>query len=171
MPDYLKAHTETRRVFLSWFVARDAAQFSPEKFPTFSRMYEDRAMYGAPAVDGVTVKATLDGRGTPTPDPDAVPRELSAAEIAETTETVTEFLPGLFPNIVRSDAFPDLYTEDRNPLLGWLSESSRIYCATGFSGGGFKGATGYGHIAAYEALGKKSLEGLEFVRPERFKTS
>ncbi|MBU8866555.1 FAD-dependent oxidoreductase [Paenarthrobacter aromaticivorans] len=171
MPDYLKPHTETRRVFLSWFVARDAAQFTPEKFPTFNRMYEDRSMYGAPAVDGVTVKATLDGRGTVTTDPDAFPRELSAAEIADTLGTVTEFLPGLVPSIVRSDAFPDLYTEDRNPLLGWFGGSSRIYCATGFSGGGFKNATGFGHIAAYEALGKQSLDGLEFVRPERFRTS
>ena len=128
-------------------------------------------MYGAPAVDSVTVKATLDGRGTVTMDPDAFPRELTTAEIADTLETVSEFLPGLVPSIVRSDAFPDLYTEDRNPLLGWLGESSRIYFATGFSGGGFKNATGFGHIAAYEALGKHSLDGLEFVRPERFKTS
>jgi sarcosine oxidase len=171
MPDYLRAHTETRRVFLSWFVARDAAQFTPEKFPTFSRVYEDRAMYGAPAVDGVTVKATLDGRGTVTPDPEGFPRELSTAEIAETIETVSDFFPGLIPTIVRSDAFPDLYTQDRNPLLGWFCESSRIYGATGFSGGGFKNATGYGHIAAYEALGKGTFEGLDFVRPERFKTS
>ena len=171
MPNYLKAATQTKRVFLTWFVAHDAAQFTPEKFPTFNRMYEDRSMYGAPAVDGVTVKATLDGRGTVAPDPDSFPRELSTAEIAETIETVSEFIPGLIPTIVRSDAFPDLYTTDRNPLLGWFSESSRIYGATGFSGGGFKNATGYGQIAAQEALGKQSLEGLEFVRPERFKAS
>ena len=171
MPNYLKAATQTKRVFLTWFVAHDAAQFTPEKFPTFNRMYEDRSMYGAPAVDGVTVKATLDGRGTVAPDPDSFPRELSTAEIAETIETVSEFIPGLIPTIVRSHAFPDLYTTDRNPLLGWFSESSRIYGATGFSGGGFKNATGYGQIAAQEALGKQTLEGLEFVRPERFKAS
>lgn len=171
MPGYLTAATETRRVILTWFVAREGAEFSPEKFPVFSRMYKGQAMYGAPAVDGVTVKATLDGRGAATPNPGAVPRELTPDEIRETTETVTEFLPGLFPNIVRSDAFPDLYTSDRNPLVGWFSESSRIYCATGFSGGGFKNATGYGDIAAQEALGKRSFEGLEFVRPQRFKTS
>jgi sarcosine oxidase len=170
MPDYLKAHTETRRVFLSWFVARDPAQFTPDKFPTFNRMYEDRSMYGAPAVDGATVKATLDFRPTPTENPDAVPRELTPAETTETTETVSEFFPGLYPNIVRSDAFPDLFTTDRSPLVGRFSEGSRIYCATGFSGGGFKNATGYGQIAAYEALGKQTFEGLEFVRPERFKT-
>lgn len=171
MPDYLEAATETRRIILTWFVAREGAEFTPEKFPVFSRMYEDRSMYGAPAVDGVTVKATLDGRGAATPNPGAVPRELTPEEITETTETVTEFLPGLFPNIVRSDAFPDLYTKDRNPLLGFMQEGSRIYCATGFSGGGFKNATGYGEIAAQEALGKRSLDGLDFVRPQRFKTS
>ena len=171
MPDYLKAATQIKRCFLTWFVAKNAAEFTPEKFPVFIRISGDRSMYGAPAVDGATVKATLDGRGAPTPNPDAVPRELSAAEIAETTETVTEFFPGLFPNIVRSDAYPDLYTSDGNPLLGHLNEESRIYVATGFSGQGFKMATGYGEIAANEALGKRTFDGLEFARPQRFKSS
>lgn len=168
MPDYLKIATQTKRVFLTWFVAKDGAEFTPENFPVFIRIHEDRSMYGAPAVDGATVKATLDGRGGPTPDPDAVPREMTSAEITETTETVTEFFPGLFPNIVRSDAFPDLFTTDGHPLLGRFKEGSRIYCATGFSGAGFKNATGFGEIAAHEALGKRSFEGLEFARPQRF---
>jgi sarcosine oxidase len=171
MPDYLKAETETRRCFLTWFVARDAAEFAPERFPVFIRISGDHSMYGAPSVDGATVKATLDDRGAGTPSADSLHRELTPAEIAETTETVTEFFPGLFPNIVRSDAFPDLYTSDRNPLLGRLADESRIYCATGFSGQGFKMATGYGEIAANEALGKRSFDGLDFARPQRFKTS
>lgn len=168
MPDYLKAVTETQRLYLSWFVARDAAEFAPDRFPIFIRISGDRSMYGAPSVDGVTVKATLDGRGAPTPQADAVPRDLTAAEIAETTETVTEFLPGLIPNIVRSDAFPDLFTADHHPLLGQLRDTSRIYCATGFSGAGFKIASGIGEIAASEALGTRSFQGLDFLRPQRF---
>jgi sarcosine oxidase len=171
MPDYLKAVTETWRNYLSWFVARDAAEFAPDRFPIFIRISGDRSMYGAPSVDGVTVKATLDGRGGPISGADAVPRELTAAEIAETTETVTEFLPGLIPNIVRSDAFPDLFTTDRNPLLGHLRENSRIYCATGFSGAGFKMASGFGAVAASEALGTRIFEGLDFIRPQRFRPS
>jgi sarcosine oxidase len=171
MPDHLKAATQTKRIFLTWFVAKDAAEFSPEKFPVFIRIYADRSMYGAPSVDGVTVKATLDGRGAPTPQADAVPRDLTSAEISETMETVTEFFPGLFPNIVRSDAFPDLFTADGQPLIGHLNEESRIYVATGFSGGGFKMATGWGEIAANEALGKRSFDGLDFARPQRFQPS
>ncbi|MFF6880382.1 N-methyl-L-tryptophan oxidase [Streptomyces sp. NPDC012474] len=174
MPDHLKAVTETHRIVLTWFIAQDGTQFSPENFPTFSRWYEDRSLYGAPAVDGVTVKASVDGpvagRTRATPDPDAVPRELTREEVEKVTEIVTEFFPGLIPTIARSDAFPDLFTEDRHPLVGWLDENSRIYCATGFSGKGFKMATGYGHIAAHEALGKQTIEGLDFVRPDRFKT-
>ncbi|WNZ13693.1 FAD-dependent oxidoreductase [Streptomyces sp. 11x1] len=174
MPDHLKAVTETHRIVLTWFIAQDGTQFSPENFPAFSRWYEDRSMYGAPAVDGVTVKASIDGplagRARATPDPDAVPRELTREEIEKVTEIVTEFFPGLIPTIARSDAFPDLFTEDRHPLVGWLNENSRIYCATGFSGKGFKMATGYGHIAAHEALGKQTVEGLDFVRPDRFRT-
>lgn len=168
MPDYLKAVTETQRLYLSWFVARDAAEFAPDRFPIFIRISGDRSMYGAPSVDGVTVKATLDGRGAPTPQADAVPRELTGAEITETTETVGEFLPGLLPNIVRSDAFPDLFTADHHPLLGQLRDNSRIYCATGFSGAGFKMASGFGEIAAMEALHTRSFEGLDFLRPGRF---
>jgi len=170
MPGYLTAATQTKRIFLTWFVAKDGAEFTPDRFPIFIRISGDRSMYGAPAVDGVTVKATLDGRGTATPQADAVPRELTPAEITETTETVTEFFPGLFPNIVRSDAFPDLFTTDGHPLLGRISEDSRIYCATGFSGAGFKNATGFGEIAAHEALGKQTFTGLDFVRPQRFRT-
>ncbi|MDX3524280.1 N-methyl-L-tryptophan oxidase [Streptomyces scabiei] len=174
MPDHLKAVTETHRIVLTWFIAQDGTQFSPENFPAFSRWYEDRSLYGAPAVDGVTVKASVDappaGRTRATPDPDSVPRELTREETEKTTEFVTDFLPGLIPTIARADAFPDLFTEDRHPLIGWLDQNSSIYCATGFSGKGFKMATGYGHIAAHEALGKQTFDGLDFVRPDRFKT-
>jgi sarcosine oxidase len=170
MPEYLRAATETQRLFLSWFVAREADEFAPDRFPIFIRISGDRSMYGTPSVDGVTVKATLDGRGGPTPRADAVSRDLTAAEITETTETVAEFLPGLIPNIVRSDAFPDLFTADHHPLLGPLRKDSRIYCATGFSGAGFKMASGFGEIAAMESLRSRSFEGLDFLRPQRFRS-
>ncbi|MGX1563211.1 hypothetical protein [Streptomyces sp. NPDC055506] len=29
-------------------------------------------------------------------------------------------------------------------------------------------ATGYGHIAAHEALGKQTIDGPDFMRPDRF---
>ncbi|WP_415853587.1 FAD-dependent oxidoreductase [Sinomonas sp. G460-2] len=168
IPENLRANTETRRLILSWFLAKDPSEFSPNRFPVFIRISGGRSMYGAPSIDGATVKATLEARGARTRTASAVTRELTAAEISETTETVSEFFPGLYPNIVRSDAFPDLYTVDRRGLLGRLREESRIYLATGFSGSGFKMAPGYGAIAASESLGEPPLDNLDFLRPRRF---
>lgn len=168
LPASLRQHVRPYRGYLSWFAARDATQFSAERFPIFIRISGDRSLYGAPTTDQVTVKATLDGRGSPAIDPAAVARELTPEEIAETTETVAEFLPGLIPDIVRSDAYPDLYTDDGAPLLGSLSTSQRIYCATGFSGAGFKMASAFGAMAAREALGGAEQSGFDFLRPDRF---
>jgi len=169
LPPFLQRHVQARRIYLTWFTARDAKQFVPEAFPIFIRITGDRSMYGAPTVDGATVKATLDGRGAPAPDPDALARELTPAEVAESVETVQEFFPGLLPEIVRSDAYPDLYTSDSTGLLGPVPGSDRIYCATGFSGAGFKMCSALGAIAASEASGRgQPVDGLDFLRPARF---
>jgi Glycine/D-amino acid oxidases (deaminating) len=168
LPNGLRQHVRPHRAYLSWFTARDATQFAPERFPIFIRISGDRSLYGTPTMDQVTVKATLDGRSSPTEDPAAVPRELTPEEMAETTETVAEFLPGLIPDIVRSDAYPDLYTDDEAALLGSSSTSPRIYCATGFSGTGFKMSSAFGAMAAREALGGAEEAGFDFLRPHRF---
>jgi sarcosine oxidase len=169
LPPFLQQQVQPKRIFLTWFTARDAKQFVPEAFPIFIHITRDRSMYGAPTVDGVTVKATLDGRGAAVADADSIARELTPAEMTETVETVEEFLPGLVPDIVRSDAYPDLYTSDSTGLLGPVPGSDRIYCATGFSGAGFKMASALGAVAASETLGQgQPVAGLDFLRPARF---
>ncbi|MDX6232150.1 MAG: sarcosine oxidase [Nocardioidaceae bacterium] len=171
LPASLQQHVQPYRIYLTWWAARDPQAFAPDAFPIFIRITGDRSLYGAPSVDGVTVKATLDGRGEPTADAATMDRVLTRAEVAESVETVQEFLPGLIPDIVRSDAYPDLYTSDGAGLLGRAPGTERIYCATGFSGVGFKMASALGAIAASEVLGNGPLvEGLEFMRPERFAT-
>ena len=94
-------------------------------------------------------------------------RELTPAEVAESVETVQEFLPGLVPEIVRSDTYPDLFTSDSTGLLGPVPGSDRIYCATGFSGAGFKMASAFGAIAASEALGPGPARGGSGLPPSR----
>jgi sarcosine oxidase len=169
LPEAIRSRVEPYRIFLTWFPAREPEQFAPERFPIFIRITGRRSLYGAPTIDGATVKATLDGRGAPTLDPATMDRALSEAEIAESQETVSAFLPGLIPAIVRSDTYPDLYTADDAALMGHLPGSERLYLATGFSGTGFKLASAFGAIAATEALGGRSgIDGLEFLRPGRF---
>ena len=77
LPPFLQEQVVPKRVFLTWFAARDAKEFVPEAFPIFIRITGNRSMYGAPTVDGVTVKATLDDRGAPAADPEALARELT----------------------------------------------------------------------------------------------
>jgi sarcosine oxidase len=163
---------EPRRIFLTWFLARDPASYTPDRFPIFIRIQDGMGMYGAPSVDGATVKATLDGRGVPASSADDVARKLTDAEVAESELTVGAFLPGLAPSIVRSDSYPDLYTTDRRPLIGPIPGRPRTFLATGFSGTGFKIASGVGSLIARRALGHPThpdLEGtLRFADPGRF---
>ena len=92
--------------------------------------------------------------------------------MAETELTVREFLPGLVPSIVRSDAYPDLYTADRRPLIGTVPDRPRTYVATGFSGAGFKIASGVGSLIARRALNYPThpdlADTLRFADPVRF---
>ena len=172
LPTAVADAVEPRRNFLTWFLAREPASYTPDRFPIFIRIQERLSMYGAPSLDGATVKATLDGRGGPVPNPEDLDRELTDAEVAETELTVREFLPGLVPSIVRSDSYPDLYTADRRPLIGTVPGRPRTYVATGFSGAGFKIASGVGSLIARRALSDPTHPDLEdtlrFADPGRF---
>jgi sarcosine oxidase len=172
LPEPIARAVEPNRLVLTWFLARDPASFTPDRFPIFIRIQDGLSMYGTPSLDGATVKATLDGRGTPTSDAGDLARELTAAEVAESELTVREFLPGLVPSIVRSDSFPDLFTADRRPLIGHVPGRSRTFVATGFSGAGFKIASGVGALIARRALGRPVHPDLEdtlrFADPARF---
>jgi len=167
LPPPLAAAVHPRRNYLTWFVARRPEEFAPERFPVFGRIERDRSLYGAPSTDGVTVKATLDGRSQPAEDADRVVRELTDEEITEAQETVAEFLPGLIPRIVRADAYPDLFTEDHAPLLGTVPGRSRTVFATGFSGAGFKMAPASAEAAIAIAFGEPATEVTGF-EPTRF---
>ncbi|WP_086844563.1 FAD-dependent oxidoreductase [Amycolatopsis kentuckyensis] len=169
LPPPLAAAVHPRRNYLTWFVARRPEEFAPERFPVFGRIERDRSLYGAPSTDGVTVKATLDGRSQPAEHADRVRRELTDEEIAEAQETVAEFLPGLIPRIVRSDAYPDLFTEDHAPLIGCLPGRPRTVFATGFSGAGFKMAPASAEAAVALAFGEPAPQVADF-HPARFAT-
>jgi sarcosine oxidase len=172
LPTPVAGAVTPHRIFLTWFPARDPASYTPDRFPIFIRIQDRLSMYGAPSLDGSTVKATLDGRGTPASTPHDVARELTDAEVAESELTIREFLPGLVPSIVRSDSYPDLYTTDRRPLIGTVPGRPRTLLATGLSGAGFKIASGVGSLIARRALGYGTHSGLEgtlqFADPGRF---
>lgn len=168
LPGPLAAATYPARILLTWFQARTPADFRPEVFPIFIRIAQGTSMYGAPSLDGVTVKASLDGRSRPATDPSHLDRDPYPEETAEVRGTAATYFPGLIPYVVRADTYPDLYTTDSAPLLGFAPGSQRVVLATGFSGAGFKMATGYGAIAADLATGADPSAAPAFTDPTRF---
>ena len=167
LPKELRDAVYPTRILLTWFQARRPEEFAPEVFPVFIRISRNTSMYGAPSIDGVTVKASLDGRAQPADDPSNLVRVPFPAEMTEVRRTAASYFPGLIPYVVRADTYPDLYTTDAAPLLGMAPGSSRIVLATGFSGAGFKMATGYGAIAAELALNPERADAPSFTDPAR----
>jgi sarcosine oxidase len=157
-----------RRVALTWFPARDPAQYTPERFPIFVRESGGVHLFGAPSIDGGTVKVSGMFADDGVADPSRLERSLSSIELAIAHRSVDRFLPGLVPACVRADTYPDLYTPDKHPIVGYLPGSRRLYVATGFSGRGFKMAAGIGEVIARELLGEAPGVDIEFARPERF---
>jgi sarcosine oxidase len=88
--------------------------------------------------------------------------------MTEVRHTAASYFPGLIPYVVRADTYPDLFTTDDAPLLGFAPGSDRIVLATGFSGTGFKMATAYGAIAASLALDPDGPAAPAFTDPARF---
>jgi sarcosine oxidase len=167
LPPPLQDRVYPTRILLTWFEARDPAAFSPQVFPIFVRIARGTSMYGAPSLDGTTVKASLDGRASRTEDPDKLLRVPTEAELSELRNSVASYFPGLVPYVVRADTYPDLYTNDGAPLLGFAPGSRRVVLATGFSGAGFKMASGYGAIAACLALDPDGAAAPAFTDPAR----
>lgn len=168
LPATLQDKVYPARILLTWFQARKPEEFTPDVFPIFIRIARGTSMYGAPSIDGISVKASLDGRARPTEDPSDLLRVLLPEEMSEVRQTVASYFPGLMPYVVRADTYPDLYSIDSAPLLGMAPGSARIVLATAFSGAGFKMATGYGSIAASLALDPQHASSPAFTDPARF---
>lgn len=168
LPDPVRSSVYPTRILLTWFETRDPSVFAPEVFPIFIRISRDTSLYGAPSLDGATVKASLDGRATRSEDPDNLLRVPTNSEMTEVRHTVASYLPGLIPFVVRADTYPDLFTTDGDPLLGFAPGSERVVLATGFSGAGFKMASGYGAIAADLAISGDPAAAPSFTDPSRF---
>ncbi len=167
LPASLRDKVYPARILLTWFPARRPEDFAVEAFPIFIRIARGTSMYGAPSIDGASVKASLDGRAQPAEDPSNLLRALLPEEMSEVRQTVASYFPGLIPYVIRADTYPDLYTPDRAPLLGLSPGSARIVLATGFSGAGFKMATGCGCIAASLALNPQHAAAPTFTDPAR----
>ncbi len=139
---------EPRRLVMSWFIARDAALFSPSRFPIFIRERHGIHVSGIPTVDNVGVKVSLNDAYGTVADPDLLECRVSPEDMARVSTIVTDWLHGLWPEPCRISVYQDGYTPDGHAILGSLPQFPNILFAAGFSGHGFKMSPAIGRAIA-----------------------
>lgn len=167
LPAVYAPEVEPRRLQMNWFAARNPADFEPDVFPPFMRESRDIHTYGAPTIDGSTVKVAGATQSHAIAHADQIQHDLSLNEIRAANAMTADTIEGLIPSCVRSRAYPELYSHDGMPLVGWIPEMSGVYVATGFTGGGFKMASGVGEAVARDLAGEQSST-VGFASPTRF---
>ncbi len=160
---------EPRRLSLTWFPALDPARFSSKVFPAFGRTVDGLFIYGAPVVDGRSVKVSFVQFEPPgTVDPDHLEPVVPHDVLERLREIVREYLPGLVPDPVRVSMFADGFTPDGNGLVGLHPGHRSLVIVAGLSGHGFKLAPLFGKVAADLAVSGETPEPVGFLGPARF---
>lgn len=136
---------------LTWFMPERIEQFLPERFPAFLRDVGPVHFFGAPSLDGYSVKACSNPTWPVARDVDEVPTAYTREELVKIGQQAREFFPALNPEPVRSSVHHCAYTPDRTPVVD-VDPTGRVTIVTGLSGHGFKFAPVLGRWAAALAV-------------------
>ncbi|GAV97286.1 glycine/D-amino acid oxidase [Corynebacterium glutamicum] len=146
---------EVRRLVLTWFLPNNPVDFQPENLPCFIRDRDGFHVFGAPCVDGYSIKiAGLDEWGVPlsahVEDEDL---RLDRDAVSEFGRKTHELFPGVNPEPNRFSVHYDTYTADKSPIIDAVDN---VIVLTGGSGHAFKLSPAYGELAAQLAVGNTS---------------
>jgi sarcosine oxidase len=162
------------RQVMYWFaLGGHAAQYAPERFPVFIWIAGNRPrdmMYGFPAIDGPHggLKIAAEQYDT-TVDPDAAPREVSAAEMsAMYHEYIAPHFPEVSGECLRTATCLYTVTPDAKFIIDHLGGHENIVFASACSGHGFKHSAALGEALAAQALGHPSRVDLSGFSARRF---
>ncbi len=147
---------EVRKLVLTWFLPKKPSNFLPERMPCFIRDRNGFHIFGAPSVDGYSVKiAGLDLWGGPdTPRVEDSDLRLERAKVTEFGLKVHDLFPGVIPEPNRYSVHYDTYTANKAPIIDRVGD---VVVLTGGSGHGFKLAPAYAELAAGLAVGVENL--------------
>lgn len=154
----VKAKTEIYPLLLTWFLPRDFESFEADSFPTFIRDEDGVHFFGAPSVDGYSVKVSPARLLPPVASIEDLPTTVAPEVLSRVGAAAQRFFRGLHPEPIRYSVHPDAFTLDKVPIID-RSPDGAIVTLAGFSGHGFKFAPVIGEMAADLALGGQN----EFV--------
>jgi sarcosine oxidase len=160
-----------RRAILTWFTPRAGHEddFTPERFPVFTRDDGDLRGWGAPSIDEFGVKVGLhDQDGPVVADPSANPAEVSAVETARVEEFVGRQFDGLVPTAVHAKGCMITLTPDEHFSVGALHDHPDVVLLAACSGHGFKHSPAIGEIGADLAILGGTRADISLLDPHRF---
>jgi len=168
-PEYRK-YLSPRRLIQPWFMADRPKDFSSDKFPIFCRREADANFSGFPSADGSMVKTgtndTYEKDNLETPSD--LQRTTPLDELKEVTRQITTYLNGISGPPVRVTNYADAYTVDLDAIVGWPRRDLPAFVMAGFSGHGFKLASGMGLVAAEVICDGSSSIPVNFLSLDRF---
>lgn len=142
-----RAHV--RRIVMSWFGTKDPELFHESVFPAWSRTLADGThFFGAPSLDGASVKVALIESYGDMNDPAEASLEVSEEELASVVAVATAHIDGVIPAVIRRGVYFDLFSNDDEFIIRPLDGSTNGIVATGLSGRGFKLAPALGEDLA-----------------------
>jgi len=138
-----------KRFIMTWFSPlQDISLFEPDKFPSFSRNTKGHTISGAPIIDGNMVRISNNTKLYEMKDSEEFDKNVRIDELNSVINSVKSYFPDLNPFPVRSDAFMDNFSPDKNPIVGSVPGMENTISLCGFSGHGFKYSPIMGNIAA-----------------------
>lgn len=152
----LADRVRVERLVLTWYVPSDIDRFSPSSMPVFMRdTYLDDGTFshtfGAPSLDGYSVKVTIEPDDPAFERVDDTPTGVSTDFMAQSNREVAASMPALAAGSPRATVHHDGYTADGTPIIETTGD---ITVLAGMSGRGMKFAPVYGQLGAQLALGE-----------------
>ncbi|KAB1660726.1 N-methyl-L-tryptophan oxidase [Pseudoclavibacter sp. CFCC 13796] len=132
---------------LTWFIPERLDDFLPGAFPTFIRDRDGVHFFGAPSLDGYSVKVSPDNLMPAVRTVADLPRVLPQSLLDSLGAKARSFFPALQPQPAHYSTHPEGFTATKVPIID-RSDSGRVVTITGLSGHGFKFTPVFGELAA-----------------------
>ena len=158
LPPEFAQHFLVYRQTLCWFALKqNRERYTPERFPIFIWITGNELhdmLYGFPAIDGRQggIKVATE-RYEDTVDPDAVPREVNDASVAQMhSHYIQPRLPDVSSQCLRTATCLYTVTPDAKFVIDFTDEHNNVLFASACSGHGFKHSPAVGEALAQSAL-------------------
>ncbi|MFD1415560.1 N-methyl-L-tryptophan oxidase [Oceanobacillus jeddahense] len=159
--------TPVRKTF-SWFRTTKEMNYTEESFPGWGHIDDDSTYYGFPSMDGTGIKIGRHDQGRPLVDPGKL--EPFGTYPEDEQETLAFAQKYFSKDIELKEGRVCTYTNtpDEDFIIDYLPGHANIMVACGFSGHGFKFASGIGESLARLLTERESVVNLESFRLSRF---